>query len=155
MARSHPQCRTNAGQVRSRLCPVWSQTELCQVFTHFCATIAVLLLQYEPPVLCVFVCIGVRSIMVSTGRGQRSSLQDPIICGIESWERSLCHESQGSRGLKDCNHCLLCRVPNASSLGDAVKEIELSEPCSDVAHCYLGNANWLILSCFSNNIFSI
>lgn len=58
-------------------------------------------------------------------------------------------------GLKDCNHCLLCKVPNAASSGDAVKEIELSDPCSDVAHCHLGNANWLILLSFSNKVFSI
>lgn len=114
-----------------------------------------LLHQYEPHVLRVFFCIGARSITVSTGRGQRSSLEDPILCGIGSWERSLPHESQGSRGLKNCNHCLLCRLPNTASSGDVLKEIELPNPCSYIAHCHLGDINWLIPVCFSNGIFDV
>lgn len=140
--------------VRSKLLPAWSQNQLCQVFTSFCAVVTVLLPQHEPHVLRVCFCIDTRSITVSTGRGQSSSLEDPI-CAIGSWERSLPHESQGSRDKKHCNHCLLCRRPNAASSGDDVKEIELPDPCLYIAHCYLGNINWLIPICFSNRVFLI
>jgi len=59
------------------------------------------------------------------------------------------------KGLKDCNHCLLCRLPNTASSGDVVKETELPDPCSYVALSHLGNIDWLIPICFLNRVFSM
>lgn len=105
----HNHCAEQVGWVPNLLLPVWSQNYLCQISTLFCATITVLL-QHEPHVLRAFFCLGVRSITVSAGRGQRSSLEDPVLCGTGSWERSLPHKSQGSRGLKR-----LCPLPSVQT----------------------------------------